>query len=214
MTETGNVRYLRLYLIRHGEVERSCLGRVLGWTDTRLSEAGIEQAQRLRESFLGVKLSAVYSSDLQRARVMAETIAEPHSLEVRATASWREINMGEWEECTIASLHDQAPEMVKQLFEDPISFQYPGGESFKDFVSRIKRTLDQLLSFHHDGAIVLVTHGGVCRTVIGEALGIPMKNWLRLSQNYGCLNVIDWYERAPVVRLINGTTIDKHDDSK
>ena len=209
MIETGDVDCLRLYLIRHGEIEGSCLGRVLGWTDKRLSETGIEQAQRLRDSLSALRLSAVYSSDLQRARVMAEIIAEPHSVEVCATTSWREINMGEWEECTIASLHDQAPEMVKQLFEDPISFQYPGGESFKDFVSRIKRGLDQLLSSHEGGAIVLVTHGGVCRTILGEALEIPMKNWLRLSQDYGCLNVIDWYERTPVVRLINGTTINK-----
>jgi alpha-ribazole phosphatase len=204
MTETGNVGYLRLYLIRHGDVEGSCPGKVLGWTNARLSQTGFEQAQRLRDSFSGLKLSAVYSSDLQRARLMAETIAEPHALEVRANASWREINMGEWEECSISSLHGHAPEMVKQLFEDPFSFQYPGGESFKDFVSRIKCSTDQLLSFHDSGVIVLVTHGGVCRTILGEALEIPTRNWLRVSQDYGCLNVIDWYERVPVVRLING----------
>ncbi|MGH9907426.1 MAG: histidine phosphatase family protein, partial [Pyrinomonadaceae bacterium] len=188
MIETNGTSCLRLYLIRHGEVEGSCSGRVLGWTDTPLSETGVEQAHELRDSFASLKLSAVYSSDLQRARKTAETIAESHSLEVRATASWREINMGDWEECAISSLHERVPKMVTQLFEDPASFQYPSGESFKDFISRIKRSMDQLLCSHDAGVIVLVTHGGVCRAIIGEALGIPMKNWLRLSQDYGCVN--------------------------
>jgi hypothetical protein len=41
------------------------------------------------------------------------------------------------------------------------------------------------------------------RAIIGSALGIPADNWLRLSQDYACLNVIDWYNRNPSLQLLN-----------
>ena len=194
---------LRLYLIRHGEVEGAANGRLLGRTDPPLSERGLEQASQLAEELSIAGLSAVYSSDLQRARVTAEAIARVSNLKVQENSAWREINMGEWEGRTIASLNDEAPQLIAQLFNDPASFEYPGGESFASFTHRVFRALAQLLIMHGSGEVVLVTHGGVCRAIIGSALGIPAKNWLRLSQDYGCLNVIDWYEGNPLLQLLN-----------
>jgi len=60
-----------------------------------------------------------------------------------------------------------------------------------------------LLMMHSNGQVVLVVHGGVCRTIIGTALGIPARNWLRLAQDYSCLNVIDWYDGNPILQLLN-----------
>lgn len=35
--------------------------------------------------------------------------------------------MGEWEGHTIALLHDETPELVTELFDDPASFEYYEG---------------------------------------------------------------------------------------
>jgi alpha-ribazole phosphatase len=111
--------------------------------------------------------------------------------------------MGEWDGRTIAALHADAPELVARLFDDPASFEYPEGESFACFTERVLKAVDQLLMTHSNGEVVLVAHGGVCRAIIGSALGIPPKNWLRLSQDYSCLNVIDWYDGNPLLQLLN-----------
>lgn len=203
MTEAKTNERLRLYLIRHGEVEGSKSGRVLGWTDSSLSELGLEQSRQVAETLASLELSAVYSSDLRRARVLAEKIAEPRHLDVRTDTAWREINMGEWEGRTIAALHDEAPSLVAELFDDPASFEYPRGESFAVFITRVQSALQNLLATHGGGNVALVAHGGVCRTIIGNALGMPTKNWLRLAQDYGCVNVIDWYGGNPILRLLN-----------
>jgi alpha-ribazole phosphatase len=203
MNETNTHDRLRLYLIRHGEVEGAASGRLLGRTDTPLSERGLEQAAKLAQVLSTVQLSAVYCSDLQRTRVTAEIIAKRSNMKVQESAAWREIDMGEWDGHTMASLHEQAPQLVAQLFDDPASFEYPGGESFACFTGRVLEALDQLLMMHSNGEVALVAHGGVCRTIIGSALGIPPKNWLRLSQDYACLNVIDWYNRNPSLQLLN-----------
>jgi alpha-ribazole phosphatase len=198
-----NTDRLRIYLIRHGEVEGAASGKLLGRTDTPLSERGIEQAAKLAEILSTAQLSAVYCSDLQRARVTAEVIAKPSDVKVQESSAWREIDMGQWEGRTMSSLHDEAPELIAQLFNDPASFEYPGGESFACFTARVLKAVDQLLMTHKSGEVVLVAHGGVCRAIIGNALGIPAKNWLRLAQDYGCLNMIDWYDGNPILQLLN-----------
>lgn len=204
MSETNTLQRLRLYLIRHGEVEGAAVGRLLGFTDPRLSNRGLEQASRLAENLASTQLTAIYSSDLLRASQTADAIAERHRMSVQPRAAFREINMGEWEGRTIADVHAEAPERVEQLFTDPASFKYPDGESFADFTARVQGALEQLMVTHESGELVLVAHGGVCRTIIGSALGMPMRNWLRLAQDQGCLNLIEWYDANPVLRLLNG----------
>jgi broad specificity phosphatase PhoE len=204
MSETNILKLLRLYLIRHGEVEDAAAGKLLGFTDPALSDHGLEQARRLAENLASIQLSAIYSSDLLRARQTADAIAEHRRIKVQPRVALREINMGEWEDRTIAAVHAEAPERVEQLFTDLALFQYPSGESFANFTARVQGALEQLMVTHQSGEIAIVAHGGVCRAIIGRVLGMPMRNWLRLAQDHGCLNVIEWYDANPVLRLLNG----------
>ena len=203
MSNPNNGQHLRLYLIRHGEVDRAAPGKLLGHTDAPLSARGLNQSRKLAETLSVVQLSAIYSSDLQRATLTAEIIARHHQLQVKSYFVWREIDMGEWEGRSIPALYDDSPQLIGQLFDDPGSFKYPGGESFAVFTARVQRALDQLLLTNKDGAVALVTHAGVCRTIIGTVLEMPKRTWLRLGQEYGCISVIDWYEGNPTLRVLN-----------
>jgi alpha-ribazole phosphatase len=203
MTPFDPSQCLRLYLIRHGEVEGAEEGRVFGQTDVALSKRGLEQSRQLADRLASARLSAVYSSDLARASQAAEMIAHRNGVKMQLDTAWREVDMGTWEGRNIAELHSQAAVEVEKLFSDPMSFTYPHGESFGGFAIRVQTALDQLLLAHRNGEVALVTHGGVCRTIIGKALEIPMQNWLRLAQDYGALNVIDWYGDNPILRQMN-----------
>jgi alpha-ribazole phosphatase len=203
MSETDASSRLRLYLIRHGEIEPAAMGKLIGRTDVALSERGMEQARRLAEKLSSVRLDAVYSSDLRRARETAEIIAEQNQVRAQPSAVWREIDMGLWEGRTLSTLNDEAPEQISSLFTDPASFEYPGGESFVGFTTRVRGALGQLSLTHSHGEIALVAHGGVCRAIIGGILEMPMRAWLRIAQGYGCLNIITWYESHPLLELLN-----------
>ena len=137
---------LRLYLIRHGEVDGIAEGQSIGGrTDRPLSERGVAQAHNWRKCYSCARLSAVYSSDLQRANMTAEIIARSNRLKVRVDPAWREIDMGDWEWRTVSALHDEAPQLVERLFAEPDSFKYPEGESFADFTARVGSALDHVL---------------------------------------------------------------------
>src|SRR6185436_14084383 len=130
MSGTDSAPRLRMYLIRHGEIEPASMGKLIGRTDVALSERGVEQARRLAEKLSSVRLDAVYSSDLRRASRTAEIIAGHNQERTRLSEAWREIDMGEWESRSLSALNDDEPERVASLFNDPDSFKYPGGESF------------------------------------------------------------------------------------
>ena|ERR1700730_16751375 len=100
MNEANTQERLRLYLIRHGEVEGAASGKLLGRTDAPLSERGLEQSRQLAAELSTARLSVAYSSDLQRARMTAEIIAGRSDLKVQQISCWREIDMGEWEGST------------------------------------------------------------------------------------------------------------------
>ncbi len=86
---------------------------------------------------------------------------------------------------------------------DPSAFRYPGGESFADFRARVDGALRGILAAHCEGEIAIVTHGGVCRVIMGSLLELAPRNLLRLSQDFGCMNVVDVFDGQPLVRLVN-----------
>lgn len=86
-----------LYLVRHAKPdypngERMCMGQKL---DLPLSEYGEEQARRLGARFQSLRIEAVFTSPLRRARQTAEHIAGGRPLYL--LTDLRELDGGEWD---------------------------------------------------------------------------------------------------------------------
>jgi broad specificity phosphatase PhoE len=133
----------------------------------------------------------------------AEVIARRHELIVQTSSAWREIDMGQWDGRSLADLYQHDPQSVKLLFEQPESFAYPNGESFVAFNDRIQQAITELVAAQTNTEIALVTHAGVARAIIGTALEMPMRTWLRVAQGFAATNVIDWYDQNPVIQIVN-----------
>ncbi|KAK5102270.1 hypothetical protein LTR70_000056 [Exophiala xenobiotica] len=70
---------MRLLLIRHGETEHNVAGLLAGVTDSRLTNHGLIQAQRLASHLVRkrqLRFSQVFASDLQRALRTAQETCE------------------------------------------------------------------------------------------------------------------------------------------
>jgi len=200
MTEPA---WQRLFLVRHGEVSTCSSGLLYGHTDVELSETGREQSRWVADILSNTPVAAIYSSDLKRAINTAEAIAKRHCIEVTKVEDLREINMGSWEGRAIVEVSMEYPELIDCLYKNPIEFAYPNGESFAAFEKRVLTALSTIRSRHSNDSFAIVAHGGVCRMILGQALGMAPQNWLRISQDYGCINVIDWYDDRPIVRKVN-----------
>jgi broad specificity phosphatase PhoE len=149
-------------------------------------------------------LHAVYTSDLRRAVKSGEIVAEPYALQIIVLPELRERSFGIWEGMTFSEIKERYPSEFESWAGDPLKYSPPGGESTREVHGRVIRALDMVLSNHRGGRIAIVAHGGVNRVILCHLLGIPLENIFRIEQNHGAVNIVEFWENYPVVKLVNG----------
>ena len=53
----------------------------------------------------------------------------------------------------------------------------------------------------------MVCHGGVNRVILSHLLGIPIDKIFRVHQDYAALNIIQYYEKEPIVEYIGNAEL-------
>ncbi len=200
----GSLTPTRLYLVRHGQVAEGHTQRYHGHNDIGLSPQGVQQFEDLAAQLAAIPLQGVYSSDLTRTIKGAGIISRGRGLDPQVVPEFREVNFGAWEGLTFGEILEQYPSQLEARLKNLSSFRIPGGESLKDLKSRALPRLRELLGRHRDAAFLIVAHAGINRVILCEALGLSLNHLFRLEQNYGCLNIIDYFPDLAVVRLLNG----------
>lgn len=198
--------HTRLYLCRHGEVVGDGRKRYNGHRDVDITEKGVSQMERLRESLRDAPLAAIYSSDLIRTLKGAAIIGEPHNGVARhVVPEFRERHVGLWEGLAWEELESRYPDEWKGWLADIVHFVPPGGESLLQVTARVLPALKKVLTDNAGNSILLVAHGGVNRVILADAMGLDLSKVFRIEQKHGALNIIDYYEDGiPVVKLLNG----------
>lgn len=195
---------LRLVLIRHGEPEQQPKPRCYGRLDIALSERGRVQIQSKVSSIKGITAEALYTSPSKRAFETAEIAGAWLQLEPNVTDSLQEINFGKLEGLSYDQIEELYPQEYRLWMEHPAKIKFPDGESFAEMKSRVVGFQDFALRAHTRETVVVVSHGGTNRILIGTALGVPDECIFRIDQAYGAINIIDYFDTYPVVRLVNG----------
>ncbi len=195
----------RVYLIRHGETANAGQICFNGHFDVGLSEGGQEQFRLISQSLESHPIHSVYSSDLIRTRTCAEIVAEPHGLKPIAHPELRELCFGEWEGLSVQEVNRKYPNELENRLKNIDTFSVKGGESFHQLKDRVIPKFEEIVADHPQDTIVMLVHGGVNRVILGHLLGIPINNIFRIQQEYGAVNVLQFYEDNAVAELIGGT---------
>ncbi len=209
LSEEGEVQMTRAAAFLSGTMKTLARERMTSYLKD--VNSGKNEEQGLRDEQAGA-LSAVYCSDLSRARKSAGYIAGPYGLDPVAVPDLRERHFGVWEGMTFLEIRDLYPAEFEAWAKDPVRHSPPGGESTLDVRDRVIKALDEIMD-RHCGAggasstatnIAVVAHGGVNRIILCHILGIPLENVFRIEQDHAAVNIIEFWERYPVVKLING----------
>jgi alpha-ribazole phosphatase len=195
----------RIYLVRHGEVAGSEVFRYNGQTDVPLTEKGIEQYHHLTARLKDRQVTACYCSDLSRCVRGADIICAPMGIRPAIRPELRELCFGDWEGKTWSELAEIYPDEWRARLDDFVNYRVPGGENLVDLGNRAIPAVEEIVEKHRDEEVLIVAHGGVNRIILLHALGAPFTSMFRIEQDFGCLNIIDYYSDGnPVVKLLNG----------
>ena len=197
----------KVYLIRHGETTWNSLMKFQGQTDIPLSDLGRQQAERLSRRLACEKFTACYASDLTRAYETAEIVSIPHTLAVQKIPSLRELNFGAWEGLTSAEIKSSYREELKQWWKSPLTTRVPGGETLAEMVVRAMEALKTIVGSHQEGNVLVVSHGGAIRSIVGSVLGMDLNQYWRLRLDNASLNIVDFpkWEKG-ILMLFNDCT--------
>lgn len=146
-----------LWLVRHGETDWTCAGRLCGRSDPPLSEQGRADARALRAALAGATFDRVLSSPAVRAVETARLAYGEPVLDARL----HELDFGELEGTTWADCSDD----VRRGLIDYAGFCAPGGESVAELGDRVLAALIDLGPGRH----LVFSHGGVIRFLLGLA---------------------------------------------
>jgi alpha-ribazole phosphatase/probable phosphoglycerate mutase len=194
----------RLLLIRHAEPDKDARGRCYGRLDIGLSPAGRASAGRLAASLRDVGLEEVYVSPRLRAVQTAAALGGTPWVDDRL----RELDFGELEGRLYDEIEREQPAFFRRWMETPTLVRFPGGESYAELRERVDASVRDIVAAHTDRTVGLVSHGGVIRAALAVALGLPDERAFALDVGYTRVSVVDWFDGAPVVRLVNGMSAD------
>ncbi|KAE8655139.1 Phosphoglycerate mutase-like protein 4 [Hibiscus syriacus] len=188
--------YAEIVVVRHGETEWNADRRIQGHLDVELNEAGKQQAVLVADRLSKEpKISAVYSSDLKRALVTAETIAARCGGLERLARAWkslalyvgllsfllvanqvitdpdlRERNLGDLQGLVFREAAKLSPKAHKAFLSHRTDQDIPGGgESLDQLFQRCTSSLQRIGKKHKGERVVVVSHGGVIRSLYQRA---------------------------------------------
>jgi alpha-ribazole phosphatase/probable phosphoglycerate mutase len=198
-------RLNRIYLVRHGQVSAFDGHPIYGHTDVDITKVGRSQMERLADRLCLTDIKAIYCSDLKRSLLGARIISRNHDVPLIPLSTLREMSFGDWEGLTLEEVCHRYPEEIKKRQENLLHFRPSGdSESVATFSKRILSCYHQILAEQKGHDVLIVAHGVVNRIILCKALQLDFSHMFRLQQDYGCLNIVDYYADSALVRLVNG----------
>ncbi|KQB86925.1 histidine phosphatase family protein [Corynebacterium lowii] len=194
----------RLIMARHGQTVYNATRRMQGQLDTALSEEGIRQAREAARLLEGRGITRVVASDLERATVTAQIIAEHLGLEVSTDVRLRETHLGQWQGKTHQEVDGELPG-ARAIWRHDASWAPPEGESRLEVARRARPVVEELMSSFpewDDAAVLLVAHGGTISALTSNLLGLHQDQYPLISG----LNNAHWAQLTARPHFSPGST--------
>jgi probable phosphoglycerate mutase len=163
-----------LLFIRHGETDWNRQQRFQGQIDVPLNATGQAQAARVAERLAADRHDALFSSDLQRARETAAPLSAAWHLAPVALPGFREQNFGVLEGLDVPTIQARHPDLWQRWLEHRADYALPGGESLRQFHTRVMAAVHELAAAHASARLAVVTHGGVLDMLWRSAHGLSL----------------------------------------
>ena len=124
-------------------------GIATGWLPGELSNEGRRRAQELGRRRRDDGIACVFTSDLRRAVETAEIAFASTAIEIRQDARLRECNYGELNGARVLELEPR-----RRFVDEP----FPGGESYRDCVEKMREFLDEVAREFEGRRVLLIAH--------------------------------------------------------
>ena len=188
---------MKLYLLRHTAPAIQS-GICYGQADIDLAASFAEELQAIRNKLPGLVPAAIYSSPLQRCLKLAYALALER--EVQEDQRLMELDFGDWE---LKHWDDIPRGLVDVWADDHVMQAPPNGESFHALSLRAIEFLQEVSANHAGQDVLVLTHAGVIRALLSQALNLHLTDTFRLQIDYGSVTQITVDKAVTRVAYVN-----------
>jgi probable phosphoglycerate mutase len=162
----------RLVLLRHGRTAWNDSGRAQGHADIELDEVGHRQAAAAAPALAALRPSALWTSDLARARQTCAYVERATGLTAKVDERLREYDVGARQGMDTAQFRESYPEAFESWTQGDEEHLVPGAESASEVRRRMVPALREFLASLDAGETgIVVTHGASLIDAMFDLLG-------------------------------------------
>ncbi|HUS36537.1 MAG TPA: histidine phosphatase family protein [Verrucomicrobiae bacterium] len=195
----------RLYLIRHGEVEKAYHKVFGGRIDMELSPLGHEQVRAIARFLRAAPPDVMYASPMRRVQQTLAPLAEETGLKPILLEGLREVDFGAWTGLSwdeVLQKHGvSAYSWLHQLDEGTIE----RAETVPEFRKRVEISLDQILAEAPGKTVAVICHGGVIRMLLSILLDLPFRKMSIFEIEYASVTKIHHRPSKREIEFLNLT---------
>ncbi len=148
--------------------------------------------EKVCDFFKDKEISYIFCSDLRRSIESAKILGS-FLKRTPVVKSWlREIDTGDFTGKSFSFIFSKNRDLISKIFNDP-QVRFPNGESICELLNRVYPNFIKVLE-SLSGSVVFVGHGGPNRIIICKAVGIPIKNMMRIGQDFGSITVLEYFD--------------------
>lgn len=172
-----HVKNRYIWLSRHGESQYNLEGKIGG--DASLSERGEKYACKLIELVNKYipnhdKLE-VWTSTLKRTQQTAQFLPYPQK-------QWKaldELDAGSCDGLTYEDIAEKFPEDFKARDDNKFEYRYPGGESYRDVITRLEPII---MALENQENVLVITHQAVLRCIYAYFMNVHQEEspWMSI----------------------------------
>ena len=181
----------RLHLVRHGEVAEEYHQVFGGRIDMELSPLGHRQAKRLAKFLDDRPFDRIYRSPMVRVRQTAEPLLDALGQAAVVIDDLREVDFGVWTGYKWYEIEEKFGMAAIDWLVHLQNGDVPEAEPMDVYESRIKRSLDRIMSEGEGDDVLVFCHGGVIRMLLALLLKEPFSTMDRFEVDYASLSVAE-----------------------
>jgi probable phosphoglycerate mutase len=170
-----------IILWRHGQTDWNVANKFQGHTDIPLNAVGEYQVLHAARLVLDMKPTAIISSDLIRAQKTAQALADISGQEILIDPRLRETNCGKWEGLTGEAIREYDLDNLRQWSMGGDNPAGEIGERRSEVGARARAAIEDYLKGKDGQTLLVATHGGTARTIIGSFLELPIPHWSKIG---------------------------------
>ena len=197
--------------MRHAQAKNNVDRVLAGRSDgIPLTDLGLQQAEKIANFLEPLKISAIYSSPIERALHTTEIVSNKLNLQYKVDHRLTEIEMGSFSGMLYEEMFAKHGNIFLKFYQDNPLIEKSGVETFSNVKKRVLDMVNYCSQKHENENILLVTHMDPIKAMVSTVLQLKPESLYELIIRNASLTIVKKEQTNFSMVAINSMSPDRY----